>query len=88
MVQLHSVETELLQLLASQEHTTEDHFDQKHPDPQQEPQGNTREVHEEEEGRKGGKRKLEKGSVQELLAHSVNFSTADDKVLFLTKAWE
>ena len=34
------------------------------------------------EGGKGRQRKLEKGNVQGLLAHSVNFSAADDKALF------
>ena len=66
MIQLHLVETELLQLLASQEHPTEDPtltrsiltLNKNHEETQERYMG----------GGEGGKRKLEKGNAQELLA--------------------
>ena len=73
MVQLHSVETELLQLLASQEHSTEDPtltrsiltLIKNHEETQERYMGGGEG---EGEGREGGQRKLEQENTQELLA--------------------
>ena len=72
MVQLHSVETEFLQLLASQEHPTEDPtltrsiltLNKNHEETQERYMGRKREKGRGGgEGGKAGQRKLEKGNV-------------------------
>lgn len=71
-------------------------FDQKHPDPQQEPRGYTREVPGRKrrgEGRERGEEARERTRVVNFVpsspSHFVNLSAADDKPLFLgTQTWD
>ena len=89
MVKLYSVETELVQLLASQEHPTEDPaltrsiltLNKNHEDTQERYQGGRGEGRGErvEEARE---RTRVVSFVPSSSSHSVNLSVADDKPLF------
>ena len=101
MVQLHSVETKLLQLLASQEHPTEDPaltrsiltLNKNYEDTQERYTGRKKEKgrgERAEEAREGKCTRIV-SFVPSSPSHSVNLSAADDKASFpgaRTQAWD